>query len=105
MVYPSWLNLNETIFILGFFNAVINALNIIQIGSSTFTFLLVLVVVLPVKYVVKSKDYSGLELVFRTALDPMCLYYGGYLIFSILGVSGKSGGVSHGCVVLVVLLL
>ena len=64
----------------------INILNIFQIGTAFFTFLLFCVVRGPVKYqIYKDAGYSTFHTYLYTATDFMTLYYFGYLIVAVMG--------------------
>ena len=63
------------------------ALNYIQILSCAFNLVISLVVISPVKYQsLCNFGYSGWNAIMWTILEPMTVYYFGYLVFSILGV-------------------
>ena len=61
-------------------------LNIIQVIGAFFVLVLNIVVRLPVKYQsLEDSGISKLETILYTALEPLTVYYVGYLVFTILG--------------------
>jgi len=66
-------------------------LNVMQLGCATFTFILFLVVRVPVQYMKSIEEGLGEGVsVFHAVLDPMTIYYFAYVIFCIFAI--EKGG-------------